>query len=322
MKLASSKKAGYIASDIFNLALMRAKNISKRTGISWALMGSQSEVLACDAVIAGLDKGKLIDAIGEHQNALDHLYISMEPVSGIFDIAYLIAMINASNCNHITIGYRHPNEICDKSWRKWESSWKGRIDYLSENPLVTRLGYGITNVKKYQRPWVTAVTAATFTGLTLPLNNFINEFGFLNYISSLIQENRGLLYSSSQKNFLTSIPDTNHMDEPLETFEILNKSNIKSILQHCANENRCSVIVLCDMPLLGYLAAEDLIDEIVLHTSNIYNGPADEQACTTQNSLRLNDWKLQSSAIAGNCSRVILQKCTPDKEQRLWHGLN
>lgn len=326
MKILPAENAKNLTNDAINLALSRAQNLSKRAGISWALLDTQEEILKCDAVIAGLDKSKLIRTIREYQHTLDHLFISMEPVTGAFDVADLISVINASQCNHITIGFRHSDDLADKSWRAWENNWLGVIDYLSVNTIAEHLGYGITNIRKYQRPWVIAVSAANFTGLSLPLQNFINEFGFLHYLNGLVQQNRALLYCHSQKDFLTSLPDSNSMEEPLEIFEIFDQNNIQSIFQYCAKEERCSAIVLCDMPLLGYLINKSMVDEIVHHISNMDGATiADDHNKAgeiTQTFFNLNDWTLLSSSVVGNCSRVVLRKQLPATELKLRHGLN
>ena len=331
MKIRLAENAKNHTTDAINLALSRAQNLSKRAGVGWALMDSHDEILKCDAVIAGLDKSKLIRAIREYQHTLDHLFISIEPVGGAFEVAELINIINASQCSHVTIGHRHSDEYADKTWRSWEDTWSGEIDYLSVNTVAEHLGYGITNIRKYQRPWVIAVSAANFTGLSLPLQNFVNEFGFLHYLSNLVQQNRALLYSPSQRNFLASIPDTNSMEEPLELFEIFDEDNIHSILHYCAREERCSVVVLCDMPMLGYLINKNLVDEIVHHISNIgepVNGGLalhenhPQVGTMTQTFFNLNDWKLLSSSVAGNCSRVVLRKQLPATESTLRRGLN
>lgn len=326
MKILPAENAKNVTNDAINLALSRAKNLSKRAGISWVLLDAHEQILKCDAVIAGLEKSKLIRTIREYQYSLDHLFISMEPVTGAFDVADLIAAINASQCNHITIGYRHSDDLADKSWRAWENSWLGEVDYLSVNIVAEHLGYGITNIRKYQRPWVIAVSAANFTGLSLPLQNFTNEFGFSHYVNSLVQQNRALLYCQSQKDFLVSLPDANGMEEPLELFEIFDQKNIQSIFHYCAKEERCSVIVLCDMPLLGYLINENIVDEIVHHISNINDTTsADDHHKVgemTQTFFNLNDWTLLSSSVVGNCSRVVLRKQLPTTERKLRHRLN
>lgn len=328
MKTLPAEHAKNLTTDAINLALTRAQNLSKRAAIGWSLLDGFEETLKCDATLAGLDKQKLARAIREHQHRLEHLFISIEPVAGIFDITELITAIEASQCSHLTVGRRLPDEIADKRWRAWENSWSGEVDYLSYNHVAEHLSFGITHIKKHQRPWVIAVSAANFTGASLPLQNFIDEFGFLHYVTDLVEQSRALLFCHSQLEFIPSIPDCNVVEEPLEIFEIFDQNNIRSILQYCAKEERCSVMVLCDMPMLGYLINENMVDEIVHHISNIdCAGIIDddhEVGAMTQTFLNLNDWKLLSSSVAGNCSRVVLRKQLPAtaNQLKLRCGLN
>lgn len=307
-----TKPTNAVVREAIKLALSRAQQVSGRAGISWALIDGLEDIVQYDAAIAGLDKHKIVAAVQAYGDTLDHLFISMEPNTTACDVADLLRAINNSQCNHITIGHRFADSVADPHWRQWERSWAGDIHYLSANATSMQLSAGITSIKERRRPWITAISAACFEGVNLPLGTFLKTFDFLPYLNNLLQQQRALFYAGPQAHLLPYLSARNFSHELLDTFEIFNASDLNSILQYCALQERCSAVVLCDMPLLEFLIEKNLVDEVVHHIGETGTENSVHHERRSKGAMEAlfdsTRWMLVANSALGNCNRIILRK--------------
>lgn len=300
-----------IQSEPHNLVLTKAQRISKRTGIGWALLNQKNEMLCCDATMAGIERNRLRRAICQHRHTADSLIISMEPTSIAFDLQELSSSIEKSSCTKILLCARLENALADRNWRQWEHNWAGELSFFQTSHTACRLSMGVSTLRKYRRPWVTAISAANFTGMSISLDSLNQEFGFNHYLNDLIGQSRAVLFSSFQENIVRTLATENFMHETTELYQINKLNHVESILQSCAQDNRCSVIVLCDMPLLAHLIKHRLVDEIIHHLSNKTNAfhfNTEEYIDMTHALESLQEWPILSTNTLGNCCRMVLSK--------------
>lgn len=302
--------------NMITLALTRAQATSKRAGVSWSLTDSHNTLLNCDAIIAGFNPQKLEWVLKKHEFTADHLFLSIEPVAGIFRVGDLIKQIETSKLSKITIGKRLPEHVADKCWRQWETRWTGQIITLEPNPVSDIISYGIERLRTSGRPWVTCVTAANFTGIPVTLSSLEKEFGFHSFLEQQISQSRALFYTSNQACIIESLPTVNLMDEEVETYAIEDQQNLESLLRYCASKQCYSALILSDMNTLSYLINQDLVDEIVHHITNSSCHSSTTFSVTDHlqlsNSLfGLRNWKLIDSALTGECNRLILSCKAP-----------
>lgn len=297
--------------DIVALALSHAQTTSSRAGVSWSLATSNKTLLTCDATIAGSNPQKLELALKKYRFSADHLFLSIEPIPGIFRIADLVRCIDASSLSRITFGKRLPEQVADRNWRQWEAQWDGETTVLEPNAISESINYGIEKLRTSGRPWVTCVTAASFTGMPVSLNSLKKEFGFQSFLAQQINQSRAMFYTSSQSAIVGSLPSINVMDEEVESYEINCDQSLEPLLRHCATEQCYSVVILSDMRTLSYLINENLVDEVVHHITNAGCRSSAPFSATDHQQLSdslfgLRDWKLIDSAVAGECNRLIL----------------
>lgn len=310
---------------MINLALTRARDLSRRAGIGWALIDDNQQLLHYDACMAGLDAGKLESTIRQYGDRASELFISSEPTTVTFDLNRLTQIIETSSIQSIRIGRGFNGSIVDSEWRRWLQNWKGSVIQMPFNPVIEKLSLGIQLLHSSRRPWVTSVTAADLSGKSRSMSAFIQEFDFLNYIAVLARQSRAVLVSPAQQDLIEHLPEDNHANEPLEYFEIFDDGNVEAILRHCANEYRCSILVLADIPLLSHLLNQGLVDEVVHHlTNNSHEHYGENEPHMAHSPLKLDGWKLQSSSVVGHCNRMIYGKpmAYPPQEDESGRRLN
>ncbi len=303
--------------DIFehlNIALSKAINLSSRSSIAWVLMDSNSSLIDFNASKAGECTSTLPQTILNYSHLVNKLYISVEPTSGFFNLSELTETIEQSSIQEIIIGHKLDPNVNDDYWPTWCNSWPGKIS-ISEHPGISdKISLGIVKLKKHNLPWVTAVSAANFSGASIKLNDLIGEFGFLSFVNDLCRQATAILVSKFHKKSLERILENEKKDEHLDSYQILDTDKIQSILRHCASEYKSHVVIFCDMKTLAYLIDNDLVDEIVHHTKNTKSNKMfrsikqyDQQSETL---LKLQDWALLQSSILGDCSQTTLSRQT------------
>lgn len=297
---------------IVTLALTKANAMSRRAGIGWAAIDKEGNLILCDATIAGLETARLAHRVERNSEKLDHLIMTLEPAQGVYRTGDLINSIENSHCSTITIAHQLTNGLADPIWRNWCTQWRGKINYLKETHAASSLALGVQNTKAKQRPWVTAICAANVSGMSLPLSQLADEFGFKDYIANHVMQSRALMYSTDQTEVIAHIPGFNALEEPLEPYEIYNKDSIRTLLNYFAKEMRCSVTVLCDLNTISHLIEHDLVDEIAYHIAGFDKNDAINQDVNrnalSKSSINLSGWQLLSCSPVGGCCRMVLCK--------------
>lgn len=291
---------------IISLALTKATAISRRAGVGWAAIDKSGSLILCDATIAGLETAKLAHRVERNSERLDHLIMTLEPAPGVYRTRDLINSIENSNCSTITIAHQLANGIADPIWREWREQWSGKINYLTESHAASSLAQGVQSTKVKRRPWVTAICAANVAGISLPLKQLVDEFGFKDYIATHVMQSRALMYSIDQAEIIARIPGFNTLEEPFEPFEIYSKDRIRTLLNYFANEMRCSATVLCNLNTISYLIEYDLVDEIVYHIAGFDKNNTVNQDALSTASIDLSGWQLLSCSPVGGCCRMVL----------------
>ena len=307
--------------EFMNTALTEATKISRRSGIGWCLLDQHQNILNCSGTLAGFEPEKLSLLIDRYRERIDHIYLTMEPGNGAFNISRLIASMENSRCEACTIGYKFNQDLANKEWRGWSAKWNGNITYLPENEMTRKLVSGFSSLRMNRRPWVTAISSANISGVSTPLHKLVNEFGFKHYIDYLVQETRAILYAPQEKPMLELLSKYNIVDEFIEHFEVDETINIASVLTYCYQENRSNVVILSDMKLLNQLIQEDSVDEIVHHISTIDDH---DNMPPAENIVNLKSWSVESSTVVGDSNRIVLTKqMAPEHlRQKLGLGLN
>lgn len=305
-----------IHSDIITLALSRAHALSSRAGVGWAIADGAGMLVSCGATVAGFNPRKLEIALNRHAASAHQLFISVEPTAGVFDINPLIASIENAGLVEIILAEKLPQNLSDKTWCMWAERWNGQISLANANLAAGQMNYGIQKLRGRGKPWVTCVTAANLTGISQSLDCLSHQFGFINFISDQVKQSRAVFYTRSQVGIADLLSRTNTVDEEIDYFEIDLNNQFDPLLRHCAEEQRYNVVVLADMKALAYLIDQNLVDEIVHHVSNIGgDGPlltsADEHERVSHSLLSLRQWKLVSSSVVDECSRMILCRKAP-----------
>src|SRR5690554_4171242 len=122
-----------IHSDIITLALSRARALSSRAGVGWAIADGEGQLISCDATVAGFNLGKLEAALHRYAPAASRLFISVEPTSGVFNIHSLTASIEATGISEIILAERLPQNLSDRMWCRWAESWHGELSIANIN---------------------------------------------------------------------------------------------------------------------------------------------------------------------------------------------
>jgi hypothetical protein len=292
---------------------LKARNISRRTGVAWALMDAERKVINCSGDIAGNFPEKLAININKLRHSVVELFISIEPIAGIFNTRELTKAIDASNINSITFGAKILENICDSYWKEWVGQWSGAVQYAQKSAVIEWPGFALSSLRDISQPWVTCVTAANLAGLPIALSDLADEFDVLNYVSNLVKESRALLYSKNQQQLVDLIAENNSTENCLEILSVDKDDDFRSLLRYCRTKNIFGVIILSDMSGLTYLLEHNLLDEIVHHIGNstplATKNPQDEMLNPAINSVAgLMSWHLLSSEVVGNCSRMVLSR--------------
>lgn len=294
-----------------NRLLAKAERYSNRAGFSWLLLNDKDNILNCDGVIAGAQPEKLLSHIETAGYDLHRILFSAEPVDGVVDIQQLIGAIEASSCTHITLCHALPNDKADSDWRRWIKSWSGTIDYLPNSHVAKKLVAGVEMQKSSLRPWITAISATHFNGTCIPLESFIQEFGFQSYLHQMMLQTRVVLCATSQSGILEHLPEHNAMGEKIETYLISDPIQVSLFIHEITERNCFNALIFCDYPLLDYLLSQRAVDEIVYHLSNL-DLNSDINFILNQNDTRFalssNEWKIASSAVVGNCNRILFSR--------------
>lgn len=304
-KISESNRFKPATRDVINLVLKNAHNTSERSGVGWALLDMEGKLLTHGSIMAGIEVKRPAIAVARFKDRLHHLILSTEPVPGLLAAETLIASLDASACVEITVCHRLDDDVADPLWREWLTNWNGHVDFSISSGTAQSLVAGIIKVRRQNRPWVTAMCAASLENRSLPLIRLIDEFGFKAYFKDLIQKSRAHLIESFQREILEHLPEENKMDELVEVYEVSDVALVKTILKFAASEKRCNVVLSCGLKLLADLIEEDLVDEIIHHIA-ISSGHDLDHAMT--HSYNLEKWHLIASNSVGNCTRIQLQK--------------
>lgn len=288
----------------FNLVLLRARHLSKRAAIGWSIIDSNANMLVYDAFMPGLECGRLSNTITQFEHEAKELFLSCEPVHHACNVEHLCESIENSSIDTLVVGKEFEHRILGNHWQTWLGGWKGTLNTLPYNPVIDKLSCGIEMACTANRPWLTAVTAASFYGVSQPLSNLVDEFDFLNYLSILTQQSRAILHTPDQHDIIDRLPQENFLGEPTEIFETYSPQTVRPILQHCTNESRCSALIFCDLPFLSWLISQNLVDEIIHHIRKPEASIASAPTVQANTLLNLKHWQLHSSDIVGDCSRL------------------
>lgn len=292
----------------FNLVLSRARHLSKRAAIGWSIVDCNANTLVYDACMPGLDCGRLSSTITQFEHEAKELFLSCEPVYHACDVDQLCEAIENSSIDTLTVGKEFAHRILGNTWQTWLDGWNGTLHTLPYNPVIEKLSCGIEMAYSANRPWLTAVTAASFYGVSQPLTNLVDEFDFLNYLSILTQQSRAILHTPDQHEIIEHLPEENFLGEPTEIFETYSPRTVRPILQHCANESRCSALIFCDLPFLSWLITQGLVDEIIHHIRKPEANFSSAPSVQPNTLLNLKNWQLNSSDLVGDCSRLSFIK--------------
>lgn len=307
-----------------NAALSKAVNLSSRSSIAWALIDTDSNLIAYDAIKAGSNSSTLANAILENSHNSKKLYISVEPTSGFFDLNELTKTIEQSSIKEIVLGHKLTSTAEDKNWATWCEEWGGEIRFSVHPGVSNKISLGIEKLKRFNLPWITAVTAANLSGAPLKLNDLVNDFGFISFVNDLRHQASVIMVSSNQNDFFESLTSKDILDNHVECYSILDVNKVRSILKHCATEYRSHAVIFCDMQTLAFLIDNDLVDEIVHHTKNIESNKnfSNIQQYHQQSDalLKLKDWNLLQSSVVGDCSQTILSRQVFEDESGFLKG--
>lgn len=286
-----------------NLAITHAQKLSRRAGIGWVLLDREYKPLLNGGVIAGADPWRLPANIERFREKISILLLSIEPLAGLVDQKKLFTALENSNCDLLvidkTIHITHPSN----AWRDWLKQWHGQVIYLPLSDAT--LTCGPQHIFSLNRPWVTCVSAADIYGNSLALSAFERDFGVTAYLNELCNQSRAVLYSTAQAALVEQLPEENFAEEPQEFFAVDDARSVAAILQNCAAERRCSVVIFCDMALLATLLQKNLVDEITHHIAVAdYDCRASPKPLPK---LPLQGWQQISCVAAGNCTRIHLR---------------
>lgn len=288
-----------------NLAMTHAQKLSRRSGIGWVLLDRDNNHLFNGGVIAGADPWRLAANVERFREKISSLILTIEPMAGLVDQKKLIAAVENSNCDTLVIGRKIQTSFTPAAWHDWLENWRGRVFYLPTTGQDPDLAAGPQQVFSRNRPWVTCVSAADIYGNSMALSGFQEEFGVSAYLGELASQSRAVLYAPAQESVAGLLPEDNFADEGQEFFAVEDAGAVAAILQHCAAERRCSVVIFCDLPLLASLMQENLVDEVAHHIA-VANYDCLESAVPLPR-LPLQGWQQISCAAAGNCTRIHLR---------------
>lgn len=294
-----------------NNLLTKAERYSARAGFSWALLDCNYNLLNCDGVIAGSQPEKLIHQINLVGHNLHRIMFSLEPTEEVVKIGQLIREIEATDCAHITICHSLSEDQADFNWRFWSHRWQGNIDYLSKSQVARKLASAIEMHRSASRPWITAVGASHFNGSSIPLDHFINEFGFQSHLHQMMLQTRVVLCADNQARILSHLPDQNVMGEKIEIYLVSDPLYTLSILDKVTKNNCFNALVFCDSPLLDHFLNQKMVDEIIYHLSNLELF-SDASLTLNEHDIRFafssSEWKIVSSAVTGTCNRILFNR--------------
>jgi len=285
--------------EFYDIAINKARTLSKRAALGWSIIDQESELATAAASMLGLDCGHLEQSIAQYAHQATELFLCFEPPESATNA--ITQAIEQSEIQRITLG-KALND--NPAWTQWLQQWPGSQEVLPYNPVVDKLSYGYHSIRQQQRPWVTSITAASLSGFSQPLANLAPEFDFVNYIANLSQQSRAVIYTLDQQPLLDLLPDENYAGEPLELFEVGRVDALKGIYRHCAQEMRCSVLLVCNMPMLHQVLETFQVDEVVHHLVKNDVRPLKAEV-DAHPSLDMENWTLTSSAVVGQCSRVV-----------------
>lgn len=310
---------------LFKLAVTRAKGISSRAAIGWSLVDINSQLLHYSGCMTGTDEGQLERDIQQYGKNACNLFISSEPSTISFNIQRLTMAIEQSKIASISIGRSFGKEAKNHEWRDWIKHWKGIVKEFCYDPVFEKLTLGEQMLRQHQRPWIVAAVAEDEEGKPVSLVDIANEFDVLNFISILSRQSRAIFYSPSQEGVIDFLPEENNAFEPLELFNVYDNDNLQALFKHCAQESRCSALILADSSMLAVLLKEGCVDEIIYHAYNNkrpHKTPLMPQIFIKNSALK--SWKIDSTSGSGVCQRAILNKSDPNLKipQHLWSRLN
>lgn len=244
------------------LVLLKAQNLSSAFGIAWALVDIQGEILLCNGTIAGFHPKKLGFSINRFKTKVNHLYLSLEPVEGIFDIATLTEKIEASSLSKCTILSSTLNHCQSKYWIDWQKTWQGQIYHLNVENCFNRSAEALARAyNNTYKPWLTAISTTGRHGENVSLEDAMILSGAKTSVCPLIKECRAVFHTQLQSQFLAKLPVENNMEEEVEYYCIDDYRNISKLLQYCRREGVYNAVALCDINCLSFLIDNNLVDE-------------------------------------------------------------
>lgn len=309
---------------IYQPAITRAYQTSKRASIGWAILDRDQQLLKYGANMAGLDDGRLAGEINNYQHEADTLFLSSDPTGYHKELSHLLNSISNSAITRLSIGQELNLSPGQAEWQDWRSQWDGTIHTEPRNNMVDNLSAGIRSLHRVHRPWVTCIVAADLAGKPRELTTLLDAFDFLNLVSSTIKQSRGVLVAPSQWMINNRLPEINHENESLIPYKVDNLLSIKTLFSVFAREYRCSATILADTELLAKMLEEDMVDEIIYHIVN----DASAATITPQKKhteLQLFNWQPVDSAVIGTSNRIIYRKKnlrTPLNDKDLGYRLN
>lgn len=298
--------ASSCSDETLELLLTNTGNTSSRSSFGWVLLDQAGARLHHGSVMAGIETLRPSTIIDNYHDSIHHILLSSEPQSGAINTQAIINSIESSSCKHITLAHSYPLETADKTWTSWTSSWQGEIHTLSPSYSAARLASGISSIKTFNRPWVTVVSVNSFQNNSLPFISLRNEFGVFADVEELVRQCRCVIYCTSQKHVIDLLPDTNHMDEYTEFFEVNDAITASKILSYCASEFRGNALLFTDNTMLHELIDNNLVDEIIHHT--VLTKTHDDELQPDSGFPDLPNWELCASSMLGNCNRVTLKR--------------
>jgi hypothetical protein len=302
----------------FSLTLDAASYLSPRAAIGWCLLDNEHQVIAYDATMAGFAADKLIRCIKKYSDRCQQLLLTLEPAQGIINAQDLIQALDNSLCQEVNIAYRMDSQLLDPDWLDWKKNWWGKIDYLSQTYIAGQLAAGIESIKHHRRPWVVAVCSADWSGRSLSLNDVCSGFAVREQLIHYASQSRAVLFAGDQRAFVECLPENNGVNEPITPVEIYNNSNIPSLLNYWASEDRCSCVVYSNVEVLSYLLAQSLVDEIIYYLADATGTGEPEKSTTRQtDGINFKGWETTSCSKAGDGCRLVLRRKTINSVKNL-----
>ena len=297
-------------SDALSLTLNTSRSLAPRAAIGWCLLDTGNQVIACDATMAGVASTKLIHCLRQHAEQCQQIVLTLEPIQGIVNGGELIKVLENSSCEKISIAHRMESKYLDLDWLRWKETWPGDLNYLAQSYVAEQLAAGIESVKQRHRPWVIAVCAADWFGRSLSLKDQCEGFAIKEQLNHYASQSRAILFTPEQQDFVSNLPETNSINEPIAPFEIYDFHAIESLLNYWASEYRCNCVIYTNTLTLGYLLQQELVDEVVYYLADADNDSRLAEAGSMHGLPVMNftGWQTTSCSKAGDGCRLVLRR--------------